>query len=121
MLGLELLEIQYWINVYGIVFSILVLSLSINFTFFIKDKINRVLAILVCTAIITRIINRVYGISYVGVMEQDPMLTFIFKGTDANIFAGMAPFIISVIALVVLITRILYQMKQKNKKQAINS
>ena len=82
MLGLELSEAQYWINVYGIIFSILVISLSINFTFFIKDKINRFLSILICTAIITRIINRVFAISYIGLMEQEPLLTFIFKGTD---------------------------------------
>lgn len=106
MLGLELSEIQHWINVYGVVFSLLVLSLSINFTFFIKDKINRVLAILVCTAIITRIINRVYGIAYVGVMEQHPLLTFIFQGTNASIFAGIIPFCISVVALILLIVRL---------------
>mgnify|MGYP000234278770 FL=1 len=108
MLGLELSEIQHWINVYGFVFSLLVLSLSINFTFFIKDKINRILAILVCTAIINRVINRVYGIAYVGVMEQDPLLTFIFKGTYASIFAGIIPFFISVVALILLIVRLVY-------------
>ncbi|WP_336954081.1 hypothetical protein [Acinetobacter sp. AS167] len=113
MLGLELSEVQYWINVYGIIFSILVISLSINFTFFIKDKINRFLSILICTAIITRIINRVFAISYIGLMEQEPLLTFIFKGTDKNIFSGMIPFGISLIALIILIGRLIYN-RRKN-------
>ncbi|MDN5648617.1 hypothetical protein [Acinetobacter guillouiae] len=113
MLGLELSEAQYWINVYGIIFSILVISLSINFTFFIKDKINRFLSILICTAIITRIINRVFAISYIGLMEQEPLLTFIFKGTDKNIFSGMIPFGISLIALIILIGRLIYN-RRKN-------
>lgn len=113
MLGLELSEVQYWINVYGIIFSILVISLSINFTFFINDKINRFLSILICTAIITRIINRVFAISYIGLMEQEPLLTFIFKGTDKNIFSGMIPFGISLIALIILIGRLIYN-RRKN-------
>lgn len=113
MLGLELSEAQYWINVYGIIFSILVISLSINFTFFINDKINRFLSILICTAIITRIINRVFAISYIGLMEQEPLLTFIFKGTDKNIFSGMIPFCISLIALIILIGRLIYN-RRKN-------
>ncbi|MFW1737236.1 hypothetical protein ACG94V_20710 [Acinetobacter sp. ULE_I001] len=113
MLGLELSEAQYWINVYGIIFSILVISLSINFTFFINDKINRFLSILICTAIITRIINRVFAISYIGLMEQEPLLTFIFKGTDKNIFSGMIPFGISLIALIILIGRLIYN-RRKN-------
>ena len=113
MLGLELSEVQYWINVYGIIFSILVISLSIIFSFFSKDKINRFLSILICTAIITRIINRVFAISYIGLMEQEPLLTFIFKGTDKNIFSGMIPFGISLIALIILIGRLIYN-RRKN-------
>lgn len=112
MLGLELSEVEHWINIYGIIFSILVISLSINFTFFIKDKINRLLSILICTAIITRIINRVFAISYIGLMEQQPLLTFIFKGTDRNIFSGLIPFCISLIALIILVGRLIYQRKK---------
>lgn len=112
MLGLELSEIQHWIDVYGIIFSILVISLSINFTFFIKDKINRLLAILIFTAIITRILNRVFAISYIGLMEQQPLLTFIFKGVDKNIFSGIVPFFIALIALIALIIRLIYQRKK---------
>lgn len=111
MLGLELSEVEHWINVYGIIFSILVISLSINFTFFIKDKINRLLLILIFTAIITRIINRVFAITYIGLMEQQPLLTFIFKGTDRNIFSGLIPFCISLIALIILIARLIYKRK----------
>lgn len=33
----------YWINVYSVVFSILIISLSLNSIFFIKDKINKFL------------------------------------------------------------------------------
>lgn len=115
MLGLELSEVEHWINVYGIIFSILVISLSVNFTFFIKDKINRLLLVLICTAIITRIINRVFTISYIGLMEQQPLLTFIFKGTDRNVFSGLIPFCISLIALIILIGRLLYKKRSKLK------
>ena len=34
---------EYWINVYSVVFSILIISLSLNSILFIKDKINKVL------------------------------------------------------------------------------
>lgn len=114
MLGLELSEVEYWINVYGAIFSILVISLSINLTIFIKDKVNRILAILVCTAIITRIINRIFAMSYLGLMEQNPLLTFIFKGSDQNIFSGMIPFGISSIALILLVLRLIYTRKIKS-------
>ncbi|MDY6457409.1 hypothetical protein SKM57_06410 [Acinetobacter faecalis] len=109
---MEISEAQYWINVYGIVFSILVISLSINFTFFIRDKITRILSIIVCTALITRVINKVFSMAYIGLMEQDPFLTFIFKGVDKNIFAGVTPFCISVIAFILLIFRVLYKRKK---------
>lgn len=116
MLGLESSELQHWINVYGIIFSMLVLSLSANFTFFIKDKINRILAVIVCTAIITRVLNHVFAISYIGLMEQDPLLTFIFKGTDKNIFSGIIPFFVSLIALILLIGRLIYGRKKLKDK-----
>ena len=32
---------EYWINVYSVVFSILIISLSLNSILFIKDKINK--------------------------------------------------------------------------------
>lgn len=115
MLGMELSEVEHWINVYGVIFSILVLSLSVNFTFFIKDKINRVLAILVCITIITRIIAHVFAYSYLGLMEQDPLSTFIFKGTDKNIFKGLLPLGISVIAFIILIVRLVHMQKNRVK------
>ncbi len=112
MLGLELSEVQHWINVYGIIFSVLVVSVSINLTFFIKDKINRFLSIVICTAVITRVLNRVFAIAYIGLMEQEPLLTFIFQGVDKNIFSGVIPFCISLVALIILIVRLIYKRKK---------
>ncbi len=108
-------EVQHWINVYGVVFSLLVLSLSINFTFFIKDKINRVLAIIVCITIITRIIAHVFDSTYLGLMEQDPLSTFMFKGTDQNIFKGLYQLGITVIAFIALIIRLFNQYRKSKE------
>ena len=39
MIDLDSQEVLHWINIYAVIFSILILSLSINFTFLLKIKL----------------------------------------------------------------------------------
>ncbi len=92
MIDLDSQEVLHWINIYAVIFSILILSLSINFTFFIKDKINRILSMIVCITVICWIFsNEVF---------------------EKNIFFGIIPFCISLIALIILIGRLIYKRKK---------
>lgn len=110
---MEVSEAQYWINVYGIVFSILVISLSINVTFFIKDRINRILSVLVATTIFCWILsNKILGLARIGYEQQYPLESFINLGFEKNIWFGIFQFCISVIAFILLIFRVLYKRKK---------
>ena len=113
MIDLDSQEVLHWINVYGFVFSILILSLAINCTFFIKDRINRILSIIVCITIICWIFsNKVFGMARIGYQEQQPLESFIHLGFEKNIFFGIVPFSISLIALIILIGRLIYKRKK---------
>ena len=113
MIDLDSQEVLHWINVYAVIFSILILSLSINFTFFIKDKINRILSITVCITIICWLIsNKVLIGSRLGYEQQYPLESFINLGFEKNIFFGIIPFCISLIALIILIGRLIYKRKK---------
>ncbi|MFW1997358.1 hypothetical protein ACG904_20830 [Acinetobacter guillouiae] len=48
---------EYWINVYSAVFSILIISFSLNSIIFIKDKINKVLSFFVFTGLYSLILS----------------------------------------------------------------
>lgn len=113
MIDLESQEVLHWINIYAVIFSILILSLAINFTFFIKDKINRILSIIVCITIICWVIsNKVFGLARIGYEQHDLLESFINLGFEKNIFFGFIPFCISLIALIILIARLIYKRKK---------
>lgn len=113
MINLDSQEVLHWINVYAAIFSILILSLAVNFTFFIKDKVNRILSIIVFVTIICFLLNyNVFGFSRLGYEQQYPLESFINLGFEKNIFFGIVPFCISLIALIILIARLIYKRKK---------
>ena len=113
MIDLDSQEVLHWINIYAVIFSILILSLSINFTFFIQDKINRILSMIVCITVICWIFsNEVFALARIGYEQQYPLESFINLGFEKNIFFGIIPFCISLIALIILIGRLIYKRKK---------
>lgn len=116
MIDLDSPEVLHWINVYAVIFSVLILSLAVNCTFFIKDKINRILSIIVFITVICWFFStKVLGSARLGYEQQYPLESFINLGFEKNIFFGIVPFSISVIALVILIIRLIYQRKKNQK------
>lgn len=112
MIDLDSQEVLHWINVYAFTFSILIFSLAINCTFFIKDKVNRILSIIVFVTIICFLLNyNILGFSRLGYEQQYPLESFINLGFEKNIFFGIVPFSISLIALIILIIRLIYKRK----------
>lgn len=81
MINLDSQEALRWINIYAVIFSILILSLAINCTFFVKEKVNRILSIIVFVTIICFLLNyNVFGFSRLGYEQQYPLESFINLG-----------------------------------------
>lgn len=113
MINLDSQEVLHWINVYAFIFSVLILSLAVNFTFFIKDKIDRILSIIFLISVICWIFSaKVFGSARLGYEQQYPLESFINLGFEKNIFFGIVPFCISIIALIILIVRLIYKRKR---------
>ncbi|WP_288497333.1 hypothetical protein [uncultured Acinetobacter sp.] len=99
---------EYWVNVYSVVFSILIISLSLNSIFFIKDKINKVLSFFVFTGLYSLILSYFFEKSSIGYTQQEFLPTFIYNGYNSHIFQEN---IFSLIALAILIIRLLINKK----------
>ncbi|KAF1021918.1 MAG: hypothetical protein GAK29_03309 [Acinetobacter bereziniae] len=50
-------EYNYWVNLYSIIFSVLIASLSLNSITLIKDKFNKILAFFVFTGIYSSVLS----------------------------------------------------------------
>jgi len=103
---------EYWINVYSVVFSILIISLSLNSIFFIKDRINKVLSFFVFTGLYSLILSYFFEKSSIGYTQQELLPTFIYKGYNAHIFQGNIYLSITLIIFLFLIIRILSKRKK---------
>lgn len=112
MIDLNAPEMTHWINIYAVIFSVLILSLAINFSWIIKNIINRILLIIVLTGVIRFSLNWfVFPEASLGYTQQEEIASFIYQGFDKNLFSGPIPFCISVIALIILIGRLIYTRK----------
>ena len=81
-------QFDYWINFYSVIFTLLILSLSINLSFFIKNIWNRILSILVMNGIFSLILDYFFAIPQVGYHEQRIFYVFIYKGYNQNLFGS---------------------------------
>ena len=111
MIDLDSQEVLHWINIYAVIFSILILSLSINFTFFIKDKINKVLSFFIFTGLYSFILSYFFGKAFIGYTQQELLYKFIFEGYMAHLFYGNIYLSITLIMLIVLIIRVYLKRK----------
>jgi hypothetical protein len=116
MIDLDSQEVLHWINVYAVIFSILILSLSINFTSNIKNIVNRILLIIALTGIIRFLMNWfLFSEVYIGYTQQEFLPYFIYQGFDRNLFSGIIPLILSILSAIFLIIRLVI-FHYKNKK-----
>ena len=102
---------EYWINVYSVVFSILIISLSLNSILFIKDKINKVLSFFIFTGLYSFILSYLFGKAFIGYTQQELLYKFIFEGYMAHLFYGNIYLSITLIMLIVLIIRVYLKRK----------
>ena len=107
---------EYWINVYSAVFSILIISLSLNSIFFIKDKINKVLSFFVFTGLYSLILSYFFEKSSIGYTQQELLPTFIYKGYNSHIFQGNTYLLITLVIFIILIIRLLTNRKPRMDK-----
>ena len=102
---------EYWINVYSVVFSILIISLSLNSILFIKDKINKVLFFFYIYRSIFFYFKLLFGKAFIGYTQQELLYKFIFEGYMAHLFYGNIYLSITLIMLIVLIIRVYLKRK----------
>ncbi|MCJ0830578.1 hypothetical protein MN869_19420 [Acinetobacter sp. NIPH1876] len=106
-------NIDHWINIYSIFFSISILSVAFNLSLWVKDVVNRILLTITLTGVIRFALNWfIFPEASVGYTQQQEMASFIYLGFDKNLFSGALPFFLSIFALVALIYRILPRHKK---------
>ena len=107
---------DYWITVFSCIYSILIISLSLNSIFFIKDKINKILAFFAFTGLYSFILSYFFSYAYIGYIEQEPMTRFIYEGFRSYLFFGNIYTVFSVFTLIALLIRLFIK---RNKKAPI--
>lgn len=95
-----------WITVYSCIYSILIITLSLNSIFFIKDKINKVLAFFAFTGLYSFILSYFFSYAYIGYIEQEPMARFIYEGFRSYLFFGNIYIVFSVFIFITLLIRL---------------
>ena len=105
-------QFDYWINFYSVIFTLLILSLSINLSFFIKNIWNRILSILVMNGIFSLILNYFFAVPQIEYTQQHMFYVFIYKGYNQNLFGGFFTVIIAFIALLILLLRYFLQWRK---------
>jgi hypothetical protein len=107
-------EYNYWVNLYSIIFSVLIASLSLNSITLIKDKFNKILAFFVFAGIYSSVLSYFFIYASIGYMENDFLSKFIYKGYSSNLFFGVFLPLISVLSTITLLVRILIRIKMKS-------
>lgn len=111
-------EYQYWLDYFHILFGILIILLSWNSTFWIKDKINRILSFFPLLIFYHMLLSDFIKIdTYELATGNDPVLAFIFSSFTNNIIAKDPILYLSFITLGILILRLAYQFYQKQKNK----
>ena len=105
---------NYWIITYAVVFTLLIVSLSLNSIFFIKDKINKALAFFVFTGIYSFILSYFFEKASIGYTQQELLPKFIYEGYNAHLFKGTIYLAITFIILIILIVRVFLKRKNNN-------
>lgn len=109
-------EYQYWLNYFHILFAVFLVLLSWNSTFWIKDKINRILSFLSLIVIYDLILHKLLNINtYELATTNDQVLEFIYLSMVQHILAKDSILYLCLCSFVALILRLAYQFYQKRK------
>lgn len=112
---------QYWLDYFNILFAVLLVLLSWNTTFWIKDKINRILSFLVLIIIYDLILHKFLKIdTYELATKNDQVLEFIYLSFIQHTLAKDSMLYLSMLSFFILIIRIAYQFYQKHKAKIPN-
>lgn len=99
-------NIDHWINIYSIFFSISILSVAFNLSLWVKNIVNRILLTITLTGLINFLLNWfLFPEVSIGYKQQEEMASFIYLGFYNNLFFNFIPAIISLLALITLIIR----------------
>lgn len=101
---------EYWINVYSVVFSILIISLSLNSILLLKIKLIKY-SLFIFTGLYSFILSYFFGKAFIGYTQQELLYKFIFEGYMAHLFYGNIYLSITLIMLIVLIIRVYLKRK----------
>lgn len=105
-------EYQNFISNFNFLFSLLIISLAWNSSFWVKDKINRVLLFLAFLGIYELLISQ-FGINDAdAVLSNDDVKLFIYESIHGNVFSNLYIYIGSLIALIILSIRKLKQLSK---------
>lgn len=107
-------NIDHWINIYSIFFSVAIFSVAINLSLWVKNIVNRILLIIVFTGMIRFSLNWfIFPEASLGYTQQEEIASFIYQGFDRNIFSGIIPFLLAILSAVILIIRIIIDYYKK--------
>lgn len=98
---------DYWIAVYSVIFTLLIASLSINSVFFIKDKVNKLLAFFTFTGLYSFILSYFFGKLFIAYTQQEILSSFIYQGYRSHLFHGNVYLLFALVALTILVVRLL--------------
>ena len=104
---------DYWITVYSVIFTLLIASLSINSIFFIKDKVNKLLAFFTFKGLYSFILSYFFGKIFIAYTQQEFLATFIYAGYRSHLFHGNVYLLFALFALIILVVRLLISRKNR--------
>jgi hypothetical protein len=100
-------QYNYWVTLYSIIFSVLIVSLSLNSITLIKDKFNKILGFFVFKGLYSFILSYFFGKAFIGYTQQERLYKFIFDGYRNHLFHGNIYLILTCILFFILIIRLL--------------
>lgn len=107
-------NIDHWINIYSIFFSVAIFSVAFNLSLWVKNIVNRILLIISLTGMIRFSLNWfIFPEASLGYTQQEEIASFIYQGFDRNIFSGIIPFLLTILSAVILIIRIIIDYYKK--------
>lgn len=107
-------NIDHWINIYSIFFSVAIFSVAFNLSLWVKNIVNRILLVISLTGMIRFSLNWfIFPEASLGYTQQEEIASFIYQGFDRNIFSGIIPFLLTILSAVILIIRIIIDYYKK--------
>lgn len=107
-------NIDHWINIYSIFFSVAIFSVAFNLSVWVKNIVNRILLVISLTGMIRFSLNWfIFPEASLGYTQQEEIASFIYQGFDRNIFSGIIPFLLTILSAVILIIRIIIDYYKK--------